>query len=389
MSLSDDLRDELAAIAPRRRCCRLAELSALFHSAGTWHLRGHGELAVHLDLASPAAARRAFTPAARPRRPLGDPHLPPARVRPGDALPAPRRRRRRAAAEVLREAGVLSARGAPLERPPKRVVGRSCCRGAYLRGALLGGGSLSGPRDAAPRAARDAASTARASSPRSPRARASRSRRSSAARTRSRTRRAARRSPTCSRSRARARRRSASTSTRVVAATRAEANRLANADEANVKRTVDAAQAAARRRSSSSTSTACPTKLQEIATLRLKHPSLSLAELAAEVPAADHEGGSPSPDGRAEALAELPDSPGIDALRRACEPRAKQAGREGKLRGRPPPPTEPRSDRWRRTGSESGAGRAWSPPARVSRNRPRSIPGDLQAVRPSSARSVR
>ena len=61
MSLSDDLRDELAAIAPRRRCCSLAELSALFHSAGTWHLRGHGELAVHLDLASPSAARRAFT----------------------------------------------------------------------------------------------------------------------------------------------------------------------------------------------------------------------------------------------------------------------------------------------------------------------------------------
>ena len=61
MSLSDELRDELAAIAPRRRCCRLAELSALFHTAGAWHLRGHGELAVHLDLASPAAARRAFT----------------------------------------------------------------------------------------------------------------------------------------------------------------------------------------------------------------------------------------------------------------------------------------------------------------------------------------
>src|SRR5262249_40414237 len=42
--------------------------------------------------------------------------------------------------------GVISDRGAPLERPPKRVVGRSCCRSAYLRGALLGGGSLSGPR---------------------------------------------------------------------------------------------------------------------------------------------------------------------------------------------------------------------------------------------------
>src|SRR4051795_876170 len=61
MLLSVEARGELAAIVPRRRCCSLAELSALFHSAGTWHLRGHGELAVHLDLASAAAARRAYT----------------------------------------------------------------------------------------------------------------------------------------------------------------------------------------------------------------------------------------------------------------------------------------------------------------------------------------
>ena len=60
MSLSDDLRDELATIAPSRRCCRLGELSALCHAAGAWHLRSGGVQAVHLDLASAAAARRAF-----------------------------------------------------------------------------------------------------------------------------------------------------------------------------------------------------------------------------------------------------------------------------------------------------------------------------------------
>ena len=42
MTLSDDLRSELAAIAPKRGCCRLAEISALFHSAGSIHLRGRG-----------------------------------------------------------------------------------------------------------------------------------------------------------------------------------------------------------------------------------------------------------------------------------------------------------------------------------------------------------
>jgi DNA-binding protein WhiA len=143
--LSSELRDELAAIAPARRCCRLAELSALFHVAGAWHLRGRGELAVHLDLATSAVARRGFALL----RELG--------VR--SELRTYRRRSfdratryqlhvdaDAAALEILREAGVVSAAGAPLERPPKRVVGRSCCRGAYLRGALLGGGSLSGPR---------------------------------------------------------------------------------------------------------------------------------------------------------------------------------------------------------------------------------------------------
>ena len=60
MPLSDEVRRELAAIEPRRDCDRLAELSGLFHTAGSLHLLGHGEFAVHLDLAEAAVARRAF-----------------------------------------------------------------------------------------------------------------------------------------------------------------------------------------------------------------------------------------------------------------------------------------------------------------------------------------
>jgi DNA-binding protein WhiA len=47
------------------------------------------------------------------------------------------------ALRVFGAAGVVDRRHAPLERPPRRVVGRACCRAAYLRGAFLGGGSLS------------------------------------------------------------------------------------------------------------------------------------------------------------------------------------------------------------------------------------------------------
>jgi len=44
---------------------------------------------------------------------------------------------------IAAEAGILDAAGHPLERPPGRIVARECCRGAYLRGAFLGGGTLS------------------------------------------------------------------------------------------------------------------------------------------------------------------------------------------------------------------------------------------------------
>jgi DNA-binding protein WhiA len=145
VTLSEDLRNELAAIDPRRGCDRVAELSALFHSAGSLHLLGAGRVAVHLDLASSAAARRAFALLRSfgvsseirtyRRRAFDRPTRYQLHVDGGDR-----------ALQLLQEAGAVDRRHGPLERPPRRVVGRACCRGAYLRGALLGGGSLSGPR---------------------------------------------------------------------------------------------------------------------------------------------------------------------------------------------------------------------------------------------------
>jgi cell division protein WhiA len=139
---SEDVREELATIAPQRECDRRAELSALFHSAGSLHLRGAGDWALHLDVGSGAAVRRAF-----------------ALLRDSGIRSEIRTYRRRAfdtatryqlhvsgdaeALRVLAAAGVVDRRHAPLERPPRRVVARSCCRAAYLRGAFLGAGSLS------------------------------------------------------------------------------------------------------------------------------------------------------------------------------------------------------------------------------------------------------
>ncbi len=278
MSLSDELRDELAAIEPARRCCALAELSALCHAAGTWHLHGRGELSVQLDLASSAIARRAFSLL----RDLGVRSQ--IRTYPRHAFDRATRYQLNleidaAAAAMLREAGVLSVRGAPLSLPPKRVVGRSCCRGAYLRGALLGAGSLSGPnalhlelRATGLDGARLLAEIAgREGVPLK-----TIERRTHAAAY-------AKSGETIADLLALAG--AGETALRldehaVVAATRSDANRLVNADEANVKRTVTAAQEQLEAIRQLDLDT-LPAKLQEIAALRVRHPALSLSDLAA------------------------------------------------------------------------------------------------------------
>ncbi|HYY04333.1 MAG TPA: DNA-binding protein WhiA [Gaiellaceae bacterium] len=283
MSLSDDLRNELSAIAPRKDCDRLAELSGLFHTAGSVHLRGRGELAVQLDVASSAVARRAFSS-----------------LRDQGVRSEIRTYKRRAfdrstryqlhvacgarALQTLYEAGVLTRRLAPLEHPPRRVVARSCCRSAYMRGALLGAGSLSGPR--APHLELRSASVAGA------RFLADVARREGA------------RLGVLDRVRHAAAYAKgidaiadvlaiagagstvlAFEEAAVLATTRSRANRLANADHANLVRTSRASHEQLRavdtlRRNGALRT--LPPPLREIADLRRRHPTLSLRDLAAK-----------------------------------------------------------------------------------------------------------
>jgi DNA-binding protein WhiA len=280
VSLSEDLRNELAGIAPRKECDRLAELSGLAHAAGSLHLRGRGEIALHLDLSSPAAARRAFSLL----RGLGVSSQ--IRTYQRHAFGRETRYQLHVAGEdralqVLHEAGLVSTGLAPLERPPQRVVARACCRGAYLRGALLGSGTLSGPRSphlevrsatrtgaeflasVAGRAgvrmrvlerARHAIAYAKGSGPIADALAAAGA--SDAV--------------------------LALEEQAVMGATKARANRLANADHANLVRTSRAAQVQIRavKRLERRGLDGLPPRLHEIAVLRLRHPSLSLRELA-------------------------------------------------------------------------------------------------------------
>jgi hypothetical protein len=279
---SEEVREELAQIAPDRDCDRRAEISALFHSAGSLHLRGRGEWALHLDVASGAVARRAF-----------------ALLREEGIRSEIRTYRRRAfdratryqlhveggdeALHVLAGAGVLDDRHAPLERPPPRVVARQCCRGAYLRGAFLGGGSLTSQRfphlelrttsgEGASFLVELARDEGIALGVLERRGHAVAYAKGWDAIESLLARMGAAETVLALEERA------------VLAATRARANRLANADHANLVRTTQAAQAqleAAERLRAEGRLERLPSTLREAAELRLRHPMYSLRELAA------------------------------------------------------------------------------------------------------------
>jgi hypothetical protein len=245
------------------------------------HLRGGGRIAVHLELASGPVARRAFS--------LLRSYGVPCEIR---------TYRRRAfeqgtryqlhleddarALQALNEAGVLDTNLVPLERPPRRVVARACCRAAYLRGAFLAAGSASGPRGAHLELRTGDGDSARflaelAAVDGFKLAVHERSRHALAY----------------------AKGREAigdllaflgaqEAALRfgeeaVVAATRARANRLANADHANIVRTSRAADLqlrAIRRLEREGRLAELAPELREVARLRVRNPTLSLRELA-------------------------------------------------------------------------------------------------------------
>ena len=245
------------------------------------HLLGRGALSFHLDLAESAVARRAFSILRTLRVD--------AQIRTYRQHAFGRESRTQLhvdgsahAIGILGEAGVLGHEGLPLDRPPGRVVARSCCRSAYLRGAFLGAGSLSGPRS--PHLEVRTPLHAGAAFVRSV---------ASAAGVRMRVIDRASHAAAYAKSwEAIEGYLSVAGATAIVlsleerglvAGLRAEANRLANADHANLVRQSRSASAqldAVRALLESGSLERLAPTLLEAASLRLEHPSLSLRELA-------------------------------------------------------------------------------------------------------------
>lgn len=142
-------REELARAEERQPCCRMAALAGLMHTAGSFLIRGGVAEAdryeIHLSTTVQAAAKMAFSQfkaygaegelltRREPRfqqRLVYELHLkgsPPA-------------------LQALNEMGVL---GDNFQLQPgivRRLVKKSCCRGAFVRGCLIGAGSANSPQ---------------------------------------------------------------------------------------------------------------------------------------------------------------------------------------------------------------------------------------------------
>lgn len=139
------VKEELGHLRPSRRCCQLAELSALLHMDGTYTIRGSEGHMLVTESSGVYTARKIYsllhslftleTPVVKvtrntPRR--GTVYRLEIPDQPGFY-------------QVLNELGVLDA-GLAVERVvPRRFTRNDCCAAAALRGAFLGGGYVSEP----------------------------------------------------------------------------------------------------------------------------------------------------------------------------------------------------------------------------------------------------
>ncbi len=135
-----------------RDCCRLAELAGLTRAAGSLEISrpggadGSGHLHLKLATENAAVARKAFS-------------LVKGLLHTSSEVTVERQQRlRRANRYVVRAAmpdgsaqsmlhhlGLIDRRGAVTGSSPSALIGRACCRRAFLRGAFMGSGFLSEP----------------------------------------------------------------------------------------------------------------------------------------------------------------------------------------------------------------------------------------------------
>ncbi|MDI2126287.1 DNA-binding protein WhiA [Yinghuangia seranimata] len=143
MAMTAAVKDELSRLPVTRSCCRKAEVSALLRFAGGLHLVG-GRIVVEAELDTGAAARRV-------RKDILEVygHQSELLVVSAGGLRKTSRYVVRVAKDgdqLARQTGLLDARGRPVRGlPPQVVSGATCDAEAAWRGAFLAHGSLTEP----------------------------------------------------------------------------------------------------------------------------------------------------------------------------------------------------------------------------------------------------
>ncbi|MDQ3431736.1 MAG: DNA-binding protein WhiA [Actinomycetota bacterium] len=143
MAMTAAVKDELSRLDVTRSCCRKAEVSSMLRFAGGLHLAG-GRIVVEAELDTGAAARRL-------RRDVADVfgHTSTVTVMSSGGLRRGTRYVVRVvdAGELLaRQTGLVDGRGRPVRGlPPQVVSGSTCDAEAAWRGAFIAHGSLTEP----------------------------------------------------------------------------------------------------------------------------------------------------------------------------------------------------------------------------------------------------
>jgi len=142
-------REELARFEDRQPCCRMATMAGLVHTAGTFLIHGGAAEDERYEIRISTTVQPAAKMAYSHFKALGAE---------GDLLTRrePGLRQRLvyevclrgspAALQALNEMGVLSDNFELEPGIARRLVKKGCCRGAFLRGCLLGAGSANAPQ---------------------------------------------------------------------------------------------------------------------------------------------------------------------------------------------------------------------------------------------------
>ncbi|MDQ3454527.1 MAG: DNA-binding protein WhiA [Actinomycetota bacterium] len=143
MAMTSAVKDELSRLAVAKSCCRKSEISAILRFSGGLHIVA-GHVVVEAELDTGSVARRL-------RKEISDVfgHVAEIQVLSAGNIRKGNRyliRVSRDGEGLARQTGLLDLRGRPVRGLPRQVVaGGACCSAAAWRGAFLAHGSLTEP----------------------------------------------------------------------------------------------------------------------------------------------------------------------------------------------------------------------------------------------------